>query len=341
MTHGASRTHLGSWHWDPVARRLRIEIDDSSEHRDLRGSWSLEGVSALLDGFAPSRLAHALSGEMTAVNCPLGRSDGRRIQLVGAFLPHRAARGLLLGASGEHAGRDHTLVPAYQPIVSLETGELSGFEALARWIDKDGKPDPGVAPGDDEGLAAGMLLHGASALSRWRRLAGGEALFVQVNLTGRDLEQPGLPGLIEALIEGHGLPPGMLKVELTEQAPLRDAGDALRAARAIKAAGAGLVLDDFGTGHSSFAWLADLPADGLKIDADLISRLGEPRIEAILEAVTRLAHRFGLTVTAEGVEARTHIARLRGLGFDHVQGFAFGRPMPEEAVSERIRWGEA
>ena len=102
---------------------------------------------------------------------------------------------------------------------------------------------------------------------------------------------------------------------------------------ALKAVGAGLVLDDFGTGHSSFAWLADLPADSLKIDHGLTCRLGQLRIDTILTTITLLASRLGMTSTAEGIENKDDAVKLRGLGFDHVQGFAFARPMSAEAAA--------
>ena len=96
------------------------------------------------------------------------------------------------------------------------------------------------------------------------------------------------------------------------------------------------MLDDFGSGHSSFSWLADLPADGLKIDPALTRRIGEPRTDAILGAVSNLAHSLGMTITGEGVEADWQLEALRRLGFDYAQGFAFSRPMLREAASERL-----
>ena len=137
------------------------------------------------------------------------------------------------------------------------------------------------------------------------------------------------PALVEALMQGYDLPEKALRIELTEQAALRDETDALAAVMALKAVGAGLVLDDFGTGHSSFAWLADFPADSLKIDHGLTRRLGQHRTDTILGTLTLLAARLGMTTTAEGVEHKDDAARLRSLGFDYAQGFAFARPMEE------------
>ena len=118
---------------------------------------------------------------------------------------------------------------------------------------------------------------------------------------------------------------------------MRDTEKVLETVNAIKSAGAALVLDDFGSGHSSFAWLADMQADALKIDPDLTRRIGDPRTEHILEAITLLASRLNMSVTAEGVEDKAMIAKLRQLHFTHVQGFAFSRPLQKEAALDFLK----
>lgn len=133
--------------------------------------------------------------------------------------------------------------------------------------------------------------------------------------------------LVDALVTGHGFEPGQLRIELTEQAALRDMGEAVRVAHALKTAGAGVILDDFGSGHSSFSWLAALPADGLKIDPELTRQLGNAKVNVILETVTLLASRLKMSATAEGIEDLDQIGLLRNLGFHYAQGFAFSRPI--------------
>lgn len=320
-----------SWLWEPEAGRLRIETNDPM-YRDLSGDWSLDGVSVLFEGISRGRLSRALAAGEGDVNCQLTLANGRHVKLVGMFTDAGRAAGLLLTdhiVLREPQAPGPDLKPVYQPIINLSNGRVAGFEALARWSGD-------AAHGDrleDEALASNMLLQAAEALAEWRRQPGYEDLFVQVNLTGRDLARGGIPDLIEALVQGHKFPRGVLKVELTEQAALRDAKAARDVALQIKDAGGSVILDDFGSGHSSFAWLADIPADGLKIDPDLTQRLGEPRTDTILEAVTLLSRRLGMTCTAEGVESREDASRLRMLGFDYVQGFAFARPMPDKAAA--------
>ena len=206
---------------------------------------------------------------------------------------------------------------------------VEGFEALARWEGEEGLQSP---VGDRKGLATSMLIHASEALNRFRKITKTDALFMQVNITSHDLADEQLVDLISALQSGHNLVHGSIRLELTEQDALRDTGQTLSRLHDLRAAGAGIVLDDFGSGHSSFQWLADLPADALKVDASLIAQLDNPRVETILEALTLMSRRLGMTSTAEGVEDEAMMPRLRTLGFDHAQGFALGRPMSIEKM---------
>ncbi len=334
----------GNWVWHRDAGRLTLDVTPGTPLADLRGSWSLDGLGAILDGLSASRLHESFEdSDRVAVACDLRLPDGRSLHLLGAFTEPAEARGLVFldRLDGEEAAESREvpgprLSPVYQPILSLHTGLTVGFEAFARWEGEDGG-QASARRFDDDGLASNMLLQCVDALAEWRRRAGRPDVFVQVNLSGRDLEIAGLADLVAALVQGHGLPEGALKLELTEQAPLRDAAAALDAARALKAAGAGLVLDDFGTGHSSFAWLADLPADGVKIDPTLTRDLDDPRRRAILTSVATLARTLGLTSTAEGVESLQAAEILQSLGFDQVQGYAFARPMGRADALDFLR----
>ncbi|MEO0882559.1 MAG: EAL domain-containing protein [Pseudomonadota bacterium] len=320
----------GHWGWAPDGGELTVttRADDTLNH--LAGTWSLDAFSLLLDGLSRARLKRAFEANSVEVSCALGLSDGRRIRLIGQFAEDGTAQGTLIAAElrGSPLGPGPELSPEYQPIISLRSGRTAGFEALARWRGDEGVSD---ATFEDPALATNMLIHAAESLRHWRDETGDESLFVQVNLTGRDLAlDQEVARLIETLRQGYDLPGGALKIELTEQAALRDPIQALEAVKAIKAAGAALVLDDFGSGHSSFAWLADMPADALKVDADLTRRVGDPKTDHILEAITLLAGRLDMVATAEGVEDKAMVAKLRSLGFDYVQGFAFARPMSRD-----------
>lgn len=329
-----TRPTIGRWSWDPQTQRLRIEPATGESLDDLGGTWSLNALGVMLDGFSRSRLERAFRSEPRvprALNCAVGLSKGGAVQLVGRV--DEAGHGvgeLRRSVSSGHpfslAAPGPGLEAVFQPIVSLSSGRIAGFEALARW---DGAP-PSDQSGEeglaDDALAPNMLIRASEALAAWQR-AGHPGLFVNVNLTGRDLAGDDLPGLVEALVSGHGFAPGQVRIELTEQAALRDDIEAVRVAHDLKKAGAGVILDDFGSGHSSFSWLASLPADGLKIDPELTRQTGSERVCIILETITLLASRLKMSATAEGVESLEQIGLLRSLGFDYAQGFAFSRPV--------------
>ena len=324
--------------------KLSLKPDPSGSLSALMGEWSLSAFGLKLDGLSMSRLDRTLKELDGPVSCELGLADGRQFSLVGAFTEPGRAQGMLLSGEGERRRSDKSdensigpeLSPVFQPIISLADGRIAGFEALARWSDA-GQKRPPAKRFEDPALASNMLIRAANELANWREQTRRSDLFVHVNLTGRDLAGGEVAGLIEALVSGHKLYNQSLRIELTEQAALRDFDEAIKVTRSIKTAGAGLVLDDFGSGHSSFLWLADMPADSLKIDPELTRRVGDNRTNIILEAVTLLASRLKMTVTGEGVENKADAAKLRALGFHYVQGYAFGRPMLADVALDFLK----
>ncbi|WP_084418684.1 EAL domain-containing protein [Henriciella litoralis] len=334
----------GSWSWDATTNKLSIETQTSAGLDEIAGVWSLQSIGHVLDGLSLRRLRQALEMKQEDYRhllCSLSLSDGKIVRMVGHFAENGNGSGSLLKAYRRHdeirSSPGPALEAVFQPIVSLSTGEIAGFEALARW--------QGNAPGNhsgsdgtgDEALAPSMLIRASEALAKWCSSAPGKDVFVNVNLTGRDLARPDIPDLVAALVSGHGFEPGQLRIELTEQAALRDAMQALEVVETLRAAGAGLILDDFGSGHSSFSWLAALPADGLKVDAELIRQLDKPRVETILQGVTEIAAKLGMSSTAEGIEDLGMIKTLRGLGFDYAQGFAFSKPVGADQASAFLK----
>jgi EAL domain-containing protein (putative c-di-GMP-specific phosphodiesterase class I) len=295
----------------------------------------------MLEGLSRGRLGRALAAGEGAVLCPLRLSNGQDVHLAGAFTSEVEAAGMLM--TGEKfpefdpselkPGPD--LVPVYQPIISLRDGRVVGFEALARWTGPAHTAPP--SRWEDQALASNMLIRAAETLADLRRGARRDDLFMHVNLTARELTKSTIPALIDALTTSYQLPERAIRIELTEQAALRDETKTLASAMALKAVGAGLVLDDFGTGHSSFAWLADLPFDSLKIDHGLTAKLGQARTDTILSTITLLASRLGMSTTAEGVEKREDAARLRALGFDNAQGFAFSKGVDAKAALKFLK----
>ena len=318
---------IGEWQWNRTTQRLTLSLEAPAISRLLSGEWALDDLSNVLDGLSRQRLRNGLETPNGDVSLELVTAEGQVVHLAGGAVDDGWSRGVILSI-GEDESKEMQdrveLLPVYQPILCLRSRRVEGFEALARWEGEEGLQSP---VGDTKGLATSMLIHAVEALNRFRKISHTDGLFVQVNITSLDLADEQLVDLISALQSGHNLAHGSIRLELTEQDALRDTEQTLSRLHDLRAAGAGIVLDDFGSGHSSFQWLADLPADALKVDASLIAQIDNPRVETILEALTLMARRLGMTSTAEGVEDETMMPRLRTLGFDHAQGFALGRPM--------------
>lgn len=233
------------------------------------------------------------------------------------------------------------LTPFYQPIVRLSTGALSGFEALVRWRHpRRGllMPEQFLTLMDEMGLmdqlGALMMRQAARQLADWRlkHSAAGE-LTVAVNLSTGEIDRKGLVADVAAIREETGLPPGALKLEVTESDVMRNPEKAAVVLRDLRKAGAALVLDDFGTGFSSLSYLTRLPFDTLKIDRYFVRTMATNDGSAkIVSSVVKLGGDLALEVVAEGVENAGMARQLQSLGCDYGQGFGYAPALsPQEA----------
>ncbi|WP_236783966.1 putative bifunctional diguanylate cyclase/phosphodiesterase [Azospirillum humicireducens] len=221
----------------------------------------------------------------------------------------------------------------YQPIVSLPDGRLTGFEALVRWRHPDlGLVSPAqfIPIAEETGqilpLGRHVLERAVEQLGRWRRMAGGAALTVNVNLSARQMwDERYVDDMLDYLADGRA---DGLKIEVTESMTVADHDQARTILERFHALGVALCMDDFGTGYSSLSHLGSLPFDVMKIDKSFVSALGsDPRQESLLRGIVELAHRIGLKVVAEGVETEEERAVLTGIGCDYAQGYLFARPL--------------
>jgi EAL domain-containing protein (putative c-di-GMP-specific phosphodiesterase class I) len=323
------------WTWQRDENALAIRAEPGGPFSRLDGRWKLDSFLDQIDGLARSLIGSKLraGGLGDAVDVRITLSDGRPAHFVGSFCDTGLARGLIVAGDGAvlpvHGSSN--VEPVFQPIRSLQDLSVAGFEALARFRTPDGKlvgPDTLIGLGgetDWSGIAPAMLHASAHRLADM--LAAGRKVFMQVNLSAAEIARPLLVEEVAAIIREAKLPKGALRIELTEQAALRDYEGALGALAAFRAAGAGVVLDDFGAGHSSFAWLAEIPADGVKLDPKLVRMVKLPRAGKIVTALTGLIRSLGMTVTAEGVEDDAHAPELHAIGCDYVQGYAYDLPL--------------
>lgn len=336
------------WEWAGDEGRLRIQGHGETGQGDLDGQWLLGDFLSMLDGMSGQRLAQRLTAGASGdrLDMTLSLADGKSLHLLGAIEDNDRAKGLMFSPGmSQSLATGVPVEAAFQPIIRLRDGHIAGFEALARWRGDTGEllsagsfNSPGNGPGAEifmGGLALAMLDQAANALGDWKDRFPGLDLFVQVNMTGADLYRADVLEKVSALVQSGRFPEGALRIELTEQMALRDFAAGVAAATALKASGVGLVLDDFGSGHSSLAWLAAIPANGIKLDPQLMSMAGTPRVDTILSGIARLAHKLGMTVTAEGVEDLGQVSFLKGIGCDYAQGFAYAHAM-EKSKADRF-----
>ena len=240
--------------------------------------------------------------------------------------------------------RDDALHLSYQPKFCARTGKLVGAEALARW---DGEANCGVTPEDFMAVAEAQglmeqigkrLFAGAcEEVAAWQATPLAR-LKVAMNLSPVEFEDAGLVERLLCTIRSSGLEPTLFEFEITERLLMRDVHQAVRLMQALRELGASIAIDDFGTGYSSLAWLKDFPADTLKVGRSLVERLGNnDRTEVLLAGLVELGHRMQMRVVAEGMEDAAQLAAVCELGFDEVQGFVLGRPLPAPAF---VTWAE-
>jgi diguanylate cyclase (GGDEF)-like protein/PAS domain S-box-containing protein len=234
----------------------------------------------------------------------------------------------------------------YQPETSLGDGRLVGFEALVRWRHPErGLLLPGafIDAAEESGIIVDIgrvvIDHAVAAIARWSAGAD-DPLHVAVNLSARQLADPGLVDHVAETLQRHWLPAEQLMFEITESVLVDDAELILSVVRDLRDLGVRLAIDDFGTGYSTLLYLKRFPAHAVKIDRSFVDGLGtDPGDSAIVAAVVRLAHALDLDVIAEGVETPLQFAHLRQLGCETGQGFLWSRPVPPQQADDLVRDG--
>ncbi|WP_096608360.1 EAL domain-containing protein [Calothrix sp. NIES-2100] len=230
----------------------------------------------------------------------------------------------------------------YQPIVSVATAEITGFEALVRWQHPERgliSPNEFIPVAEETGLIIAIgqwvLRESCQQLRHWQRqFPTMKPLTINVNLSGKQFSQPNLVEQIHQTLQETGLAPSSLKLEITESAIITSPEKAAIVLKQLKALGMQLCIDDFGTGYSSLAYLHHFPLDVLKIDRSFVNQMDENGEKlAIIRAIVTLAHNLGMNVVAEGVETKNQLLQLRLLQCDQAQGYLFSRPLDREQTS--------
>jgi len=228
----------------------------------------------------------------------------------------------------------------YQPIVSLQSGRIAGFEALSRWQRPEGLLSPAhfIQIAEQTGIILPMnrllLREACLQLRAWQsEFPADPPLTMSVNITPREFAQPDLVAQIKTILSEVDIQPSSINVEITETIAMADSQRSSLVLSELKALGVHISIDDFGTGYSSLSRLQGFPVDTLKVDRSFISKIdtdGETR--KIVRIIIMLAHNLGLKVVAEGAETAKQVELLKQLKCELVQGYFFGRPGDHDAA---------
>jgi diguanylate cyclase (GGDEF)-like protein len=247
----------------------------------------------------------------------------------------RVAKRARLEEKLRQAIQQHLIQPFYQPLINLKTGDVCGFEALARWIDEDGdfvSPQVFIALAEETGLITELfhqlLVQACEDARTWP-----EHLFLSFNVSPVQMEDRLLPVRIQEILDRSGLTPRRLEVEITENALAREPAMAANIIDSLHEMGIQIALDDFGTGYSNLSQLARYRFDRMKIDKSLAANVhSDERQQKIIQAVLGLSQSLNLATTVEGVEEHSQLAYFLQQGCDVGQGYLFGKAMPADAV---------
>ncbi len=331
----------------PPGDLSRVETAAARLQERLIAPFTVQGRSVQVSvsiGVAPGELHHRAPADILRdADLSMYRAKRDPSRPVMVFRPemHVAAlRQLQIEADLPQAARRGQLRLVYQPIVDLQSGMVGGYEALLRWQ----HPQLGtVSPGEFVPLAEELEIISdlgsfvlEEACRTFQSVSGGvtagpeatAAPALQVNVSTRQFLRPGFAQVVYRILEATGFPASRLHLEITESALILDLDEAARTLTELRALGVRIHIDDFGTGHSSLAFLHRFPVDGLKIDRAFIARLGEDQVSVkLVETVLLLACTLGVDVIAEGIETRLQRDHLTRMGCRWGQGYLFSRPL--------------
>jgi diguanylate cyclase (GGDEF)-like protein len=265
----------------------------------------------------------------------------RRLELFSEDKLHRATNRFAIETDLRRAIAAGALDLHYQPLIDLESGELSGFEALARWNHPDRgwiSPLEFIPVAEESGLIVPLgrwaLDRAAQTIADWDHKADATLpVRISVNLSAVQIQRDDVAVAVENAIRGAQISGNRLTLELTESAFVDDPDGARKVLESLKALDTNLAMDDFGTGYSNLAYLQKLPIDVLKIDRSFVSDMDANKDnEAIVSTILSLAKALGMNTTAEGIETAAISSALRKLGCTNGQGYYFAKPLTADAA---------
>jgi diguanylate cyclase (GGDEF)-like protein len=281
--------------------------------------------------------AHGVDPISVVRNAGLAMTEAKRnnsgCSIFAGSNPKESLLEMSLASDLHHACDKGQLLLHYQPVISMETNQACGAEALLRWRHPEhGLVSPAVfipvaeRTGEIEQLTLWVLDSVLHQSHIWQQT--GHALPISVNISAVTLHNPDFSDQVATLFRRWGVPVDRLKLEITESAIISDVARATETVTELHRMGVKISIDDFGTGYTSIAYLRRLPVVEVKVDKSYVLNMKQNNDDTVIvRSIIELAHNLGLNVVAEGVEDRETLDVLSGLGCDSIQGFYFGRPM--------------
>ncbi|MDJ0707448.1 MAG: EAL domain-containing protein [Leptolyngbyaceae cyanobacterium MO_188.B28] len=324
-----------------VAERIQKELSLPIylEQHEIFSSASIGIASSGLGYNQPEEILRDADNAMYHAKS-LGRSQ---YALFDSTMHARMVDLLQLGSDLHRAFKRQEFQLYYQPIVSLKTHTLVGFEALIRWLHpQKGSicPDEFIPLAEENGLihqiGEWIFNQACHQLRQWQQqFPNAASLEMSINLSGKQFTHPQLVKQIEQTLQRTGLNPNDLKLEITESIVMEDSQRSKEMLLKLKALGLQLCIDDFGTGYSSLSYLHRFPVDTLKIDRSFVSAINQDTENTgivITQSIATLAHTLGVNVVAEGIETAMQLSLVRAFRCDYAQGYYFSKPLScEEA----------
>jgi diguanylate cyclase (GGDEF)-like protein/PAS domain S-box-containing protein len=328
-----------------VAERIRTQLKSATMLESVNRSSTASIGIAMYNGHYVEAQEMLRDADTAMYRAKL--QGGNRYQIFDMTMYENALSLLQLETDLKLAVEKQEWQVYYQPIIELESGEISGVEALLRWM----HPTRGmvlpldfIAIAEETGLILQIgeyVLHQACAQAKAWRDNGYSKLRVSVNISGRQFQDKTLVEMVERVLSETGLPGDGLRLEITESVAMKDLAYSISVLKDLNKLGVNISLDDFGKGYSSLSYLKQFPLKVLKIDRSFIQDNDtDKNSEAITSAIIFMGQTLNMEVVAEGVETEKQLNFLKSQFCDEVQGFLFGRPMPVDELTNLLNSGK-
>lgn len=327
----ANAAGAGEWFVGPDRQVMEIRSTSEIVPPNLVGRWAVEEFAREIDGLHRAEFLELLNQPDARghIDLSVHLANGGAAHFRGRLCEDGAVRGLVL--LPVHHGEPtaaHIVQAVYQPIVRLRDGGVAGHECLARIRQPDGSLIRVDSLHPVMNIGPNMARQAIDALKSRQS----DHHFLNLNFSACELSDLKSVSAIAGMIANADLPQRMLRIEITEQAAVRDWSEIRRGIAILRDAGAGIVLDDFGAGHSSMIWLSELEVDGVKLDAAFLDQLATDRGRLILQRLLSLLADLQVEAVIEGIEDQNLIPQLIAMGGDLGQGFALGSPATEPRI---------